>query len=93
MSHPNDMIRPWCVVCGHRATNLHHEPPKGLGGVGRKGTEPARLSLCGSGTTGCHGERHAGILGFKFEDCAWWWQRNHGEWKPCMDEFDWWWNA
>lgn len=102
MSHPNDLVRPWCVVCGKKASNLHHEPPKGLGGIGSKGTEPPRLSLCGSGTTGCHGARHAGLLEFQCVEthggkAVWFWRRKSGRgwecWNRCIDaseeEFGW----
>lgn len=92
MGNEKDLIRPWCVVCGMPASNLHHEPPKRLGGVGRKGTEPPRLSLCGSGTTGCHGMRHAGKLEFRRENGFWEW-RTTGDWMRCIDlseeEFGW----
>lgn len=47
-----------CVLCGAPATNIHHRRNRGMGG--RRGPEinsPANLlSLCGSGTTGCHGQ-------------------------------------
>ena len=52
-----------CAICGTKATNAHHWPPKGrcqtftLNGVTMK---PALIALCGSGTVGCHGEWHAG---------------------------------
>lgn len=49
-----------CVRCGQNATNVHHREARGMGG--RKGADHDRvngmaylLSLCGSGTTGCHG--------------------------------------
>lgn len=54
-----------CTVCGMRATNTHHHPPKGKArrftlatpnGVFR--LKPALIALCGSGTTGCHGLIH-----------------------------------
>lgn len=93
MSHPNDLVRPWCVVCGRPATNLHHEPPKGLGVIGKKGIEPPVLSLCGSGTTGCHGMRHAGILKLKNERGKWYWQRNNGYWHQCLQVSEEWWDV
>ncbi len=42
-----------CVVCGDTASpSQHHVLPRGQGGD----DDPANLvSLCGSGTTGCHG--------------------------------------
>ncbi len=49
-----------CVRCGGPASNTHHREGRGMGG--RKGADSARvngpaylLSMCGSGTTGCHG--------------------------------------
>lgn len=40
-----------CVICGWQATNKHHRKPRK-----HKDDSPANmLSLCGSGTTGCHG--------------------------------------
>lgn len=59
-----------CAVCGRPATNAHHVPPKGMGGGsalhlhrtgwGQFTMKPALVALCGSGTTGCHGDVHAG---------------------------------
>lgn len=40
-----------CVICGAPATNLHHRKPRKHG----DNTPANMLSLCGSGTTGCHG--------------------------------------
>jgi hypothetical protein len=42
-----------CVLCGHRARNIHHRQPAQK----RDGNHTPwnLLSLCGSGTTGCHG--------------------------------------
>mgnify|MGYP001951845053 FL=1 len=41
--------------------SMHHRKPRGAGGAGKRGADavasPANaLTLCGSGTTGCHGE-------------------------------------
>ena len=51
-----------CVCCGKLATNAHHFPPKGTCPTftfrGRK-LKPALFALCGSGTTGCHGQWHS----------------------------------
>ena len=64
--HDDDAV---CPVCGRRAYNAHHEPPKSKGHVFALRTEwgsfclrPALIALCGSGTTGCHGLRHSGRL-------------------------------
>lgn len=58
-----------CIVCGQRATNSHHTPPKGIMRVfelmtpkGRFKYRPALIAMCGSGTTGCHGMVHKGML-------------------------------
>lgn len=42
-----------CLLCGTRAgLTVHHRIPRGRGGT----NDPANLiTLCGSGTTGCHG--------------------------------------
>lgn len=73
-----------CAVCGATATNSHHEPPVGMGGRNARftlhGTElrPALIALCGSGTTGCHGMVHGGLLRIEWEwdddrhAAAWW---------------------
>jgi len=54
-----------CICCGKIARNSHHEPPKSKGRNfllvtewGQFVLKPALMSLCGSGTTGCHGRRH-----------------------------------
>lgn len=47
-----------CVLCGAPATNIHHRMPRGAGGSKHRpwvDREACGLSLCGSGTTGCHG--------------------------------------
>ncbi|GAB2859260.1 hypothetical protein GCM10022221_68540 [Actinocorallia aurea] len=51
-----------CVVCGlditRRPHNIHHRLPRGMGGSSDPAiNSPANLiTVCGSGTTGCHGE-------------------------------------
>lgn len=89
-----DMIRPWCVVCGRPATNKHHEPPKGIGGIGKKGIEPPVISLCGSGTTGCHGMRHAGKIKFRWHKNRWEWKAYIGgvwsDWNPTIEQVEEW---
>lgn len=55
-----------CVRCGKPIEgqrgvdwSLHHRQPRGMGGAKHRAAAhtPANLlSLCGSGTTGCHGE-------------------------------------
>lgn len=74
-----------CIVCGRKATNAHHCPPKGIMRVFPLVTErglfslrPALLAVCGSGTTGCHGDIHAGRIKVTWEwdhegfQDAWW---------------------
>ena len=63
-----------CAVCGRPRPNVHHEPPKGKGRsfllstpMGQFVLKPALIALCGSGTTGCHGDRHAGKLKIRWE--------------------------
>lgn len=66
-----------CIRCRvNPATNAHHEPPKGLGGqkvliLHGQLLRPALHALCGSGTTGCHEQRHA----HKFE-IVWEWEKD-----------------
>lgn len=75
-----------CIVCGKPASNVHHEPPRGVsscidpktgekipGGFlletpkGKFVILPALICLCGSGTAGCHGDRHDGRLKVRWE--------------------------
>lgn len=73
-----------CAKCGKRATNVHHVVPRSKGRnfllktpVGMFVLLPPLFALCGSGTTGCHGEFHNGI------DIEWRWDSDeHAE--------DWW---
>lgn len=82
-----------CARCGAKAVNSHHEPPKSKGRsfllatpMGQFVLKPALIALCGSGTTGCHGMRHSGLLRFRWEwdsdEIAekWWdgWWLSHG---------------
>lgn len=81
-----------CAVCGKGATNVHHEPPLGLGGANStftlatpRGTwelRPALIALCGSGTEGCHGKRHEGLLRLE-----WRWRDHDIEEKWWAGEF------
>ena len=88
-----------CMVCGRPATNAHHEPPKGIGGVkewrletpkGPRLLRPALIALCGSGTTGCHGMRHRNELAFRWEwdseeeESLWW----DGTFPSAMEDND-----
>lgn len=61
-----------CAVCGRRATNAHHCPPKGsVGTIWLNGhvLRPALIAVCGSGTTGCHDGFHGGA----WLSCRWEW--------------------
>ena len=92
-----------CACCGRTDGfhSKHHEPPKGKGSSfllftpkGRFVLKPALIDLCGSGTTGCHGDRHNGRLVIRWEwddpeyERMWWdgtWLSKpffnpHGEW-------------
>ena len=57
----------YCLKCGRPVTNAHHEPFRGMGGGTSTFTlhgvemRPALIALCGSGATGCHGDRHKGL--------------------------------
>lgn len=57
----------WCICCGRPANNHHHVVPRSAGG-----THGPVLTLCGSGTTGCHGEAHDRRLHFRW-DHGWEW--------------------
>lgn len=43
---------PWCLICGSLAQSTHHVIKRGQGG---DDTRANLVSLCGTGTTGCHG--------------------------------------
>jgi len=48
-----------CEICGAaRASNFHHRRPGGMGGSRQPHQQTAAnlLHVCGSGTTGCHGD-------------------------------------
>jgi hypothetical protein len=56
-----------CCVCGNpRQLNAHHAVLRSQGG-----SQGPTITLCGSGTTGCHGEAHAGRLYFRWDN-GWW---------------------
>lgn len=73
-----------CAICGAPASNSHHVPPVGMGARNASFTlhghklRPALIALCGSGTTGCHGLIHAGMVsvswGWDDDEAAeeWW---------------------
>ena len=83
----DDRIVRRCAVCGrvNGQQSKHHEPPKGKGSnftlatpLGQFVLKPALIGLCGSGTTGCHGDRHNGTLSIRWE------------WDTEEDEEKWW---
>ena len=87
-----DYGRDHCIVCGRPHPNLHHMPPIGSGR--RDAWEGALLALCGSGTTGCHGAFHAGILELRFMDGMWMWRGKAGpiearRWTRCREVWPW----
>lgn len=75
-----------CAVCGRTDGfhSRHHEPPRSKGSflldtpMGKFVLLPALIDLCGSGTTGCHGARHAGKLKVRWA------------WDSDEYERDWW---
>lgn len=64
-----------CAWCGSQRGfhSRHHEPPRSNGSFllntpkGKFVLLPALVDLCGSGTTGCHGDRHNGLLKLRWE--------------------------
>lgn len=85
-----------CAVCGRTQApswSVHHEPPKSKGSgknpyfhlmtkMGAFPLKPALIGLCGSGTEGCHGDRHNGLLRIRWvwesdEIAEKWW---NGHW-------------
>lgn len=94
-----------CAFCRRPATNAHHVPAVGMGArnavfelCGFK-LRPALIALCGSGTTGCHGDCHSGRMRI---DWVWdsgefmrdWWEgrllREFGPASPMLYEFGHW---
>ena len=74
-----------CMVCGRPAANCHHLMPLGNGRSFTLRTDRGTwtlhsplMALCGSGTTGCHGLFHSGVL------AARWF------WRSQTDEDRWW---
>lgn len=61
-----------CTMCGINLTgqraSVHHRTPKGMGGSALLESPANLVTLCGSGTTGCHSKAHANPE----------WSRNHG---------------
>ena len=94
-----------CAFCRRPATNAHHVPAVGMGARNATFTlhgyelRPALIALCGSGTTGCHGDCHSGRMRI---DWVWdsgefmrdWWEgrllREFGPASPMLYEFGHW---
>ena len=64
-----ELLQDRCCVCGRRAQSCHHVAHRSWGLefelVTPNGTWSLRsplFALCGSGTTGCHGGFHTGLL-------------------------------
>lgn len=74
-----------CTVCGQRACNSHHVVPRRIKSwtlntpLGSFKLLSPLFALCGSGTTGCHGEFHGGAR-YEVE-----WQ-----WKSEQYQEEWW---
>ena len=91
-----------CACCGKSGVphNRHHEPPRSKGTflletpMGKFVLLPALIDLCGSGTTGCHGQRHRNNLKIRWKwdspefERKWWngyflsrsWHKPNGSW-------------
>lgn len=71
----------WCMVCGRPATNVHHVPARRHSLFTletERGTHilrPSLIALCGSGTTGCHGDVHDGRIRIE-----WAWDADGNDW-------------
>lgn len=91
-------IQGTCIVCGKPATNKHHVIERSDGGyVNGKPIQKPMVTLCGSGTTGCHGRVHDGKLHIDYRDGRWCYletPRVVGQiesmelqgWKPCKHQ-------
>lgn len=58
-----------CYICGKPANNQHHMVRRNAGELyvaGIKREKPT-ITLCGNGTTGCHGLAHQNRLHFRFK--------------------------
>ena len=83
-----------CPICGKRAVNVHHCPPRSKGKFILHGhvLKPALFALCGSGTTGCHGKMHQKLIIPRWkwysDDYAeyWWSGKLLEEYEPNSDD-------
>lgn len=82
-----------CEICGaSNASNIHHRRPRGLGGTrDPEINSPANLlAVCGSGTTGCHGQVEAyRKIAYELGWLVRWGQ--DPVWVPFMGPGDTWW--
>lgn len=62
-----------CAICGARGQSVHHTASRGLGERvmetpnGDHLLRPALMLLCGTGTTGCHGDIEDGRMSVRWE--------------------------
>ena len=62
--------RGYCAVCGKSGTTKHHCVPRSQGGA-----DGPTITLCGSGTTGCHGKAEDKRLHFAWMGDEWYYLR------------------
>ena len=57
-----------CYICGKPANNQHHMVKRSQGElyIGAVKRKKPTITLCGSGTTGCHGLAHQNRLHFRY---------------------------
>lgn len=93
LDKPSVLTANRCAICGKWATNAHHVIQKGMGGVSPE-TERRipKVTLCGSGTTGCHGDVHAHLLHLYWSDGLGGWVY-HRTAQPVNDYLDWYQNS
>ena len=69
LDKPSVLTANRCAICNRYATHAHHVSPKGMGGVSKAVERRIpKMTLCGSGTTGCHGDAHARLLHIHWSD-------------------------
>lgn len=89
LDRPSVLTANRCAICGRYATNAHHIVQKGMGGVSKDVERRIpKMTLCGSGTTGCHGAVHGRILHIVWSDGLGGWVFRWSS-VPCDDLMDW----